>query len=106
MTKFGQTNNHTAVDHINIIEKYLGQGKIDIALMNKTSKLPSDILDRYVEEQAEIVKDDLKNTQSLMVVRGNFASDTIHEKQNADKLVRSMFRHDSHKLAKGIMKLV
>ncbi|RJR29850.1 YvcK family protein [Candidatus Microgenomates bacterium] len=106
MTKFGQTNGFGAREHIDALEKYLGKGVVDIALVNKIIKLPTSIKRRYVEEHAEIVKNNIENSKGLKVVEGDFASNIEYHKSKSDKLVRSLVRHDSDKLAKAIMKEV
>lgn len=102
MTKFGQTSGFSARDHINALEKYLGKNAVDVCLVNKKIKIPKWVLERYIEENAEVVKDDLVDSKTLKVVRDNFASDVVFDRHESDKLVRSLIRHDSEKLAKAI----
>ena len=102
MTKFGQTSEFTATDHLNELEKYLGRNVIDYSLINKTTKYSKKILSRYSQENAKPVIDDLKSR----VIRANFISTDIPQKHNADKLIRSLIRHDSEKLAAEINKLL
>lgn len=106
MTKFGQTNSFTSKDHVEALEKYLGRNAIDICLVNKSIKLPPEIALRYKEENAEVVTNNLKSTKNLKVIEGDFTSSVVYEKSDADKLVRSLFRHDSAKLAKALFSLV
>ena len=56
MTKFGQTNNSTAKDHLVELERYIGANTIDICLVNKSDKFPKGTLGRYREEKAYPVK--------------------------------------------------
>lgn len=106
MTKFGQTNGFTASDHVNELEKYLGEGVIDYILVNKKFKVPKAILERYKEERAEVVKDDLKSSGKLKVMRGDLSSKVIYSRHEADGLKRSLIRHDSDKLAKAIFNIL
>lgn len=106
MTKFGQTNGFNASDHVNELEKYLGTHTIDICLINKKIKAPKEIMKRYEEERAQLVKNDLKETSSFTVIEDDFTSDVVYEKAAGDKLKRSLIRHDSDKLAKAIFDIL
>lgn len=106
MTRFGQTNDYSAKDHIKEIEKYLGEGSIDYCLVNKNGKLPEGVLRRYREERAAPVADDLKDGNGLKVVRRNLFSPAVYKKISSDKLHRSLIRHDPNKLAKAIVSLL
>lgn len=106
MTKFGQTYGFSARDHIEVLEKYLGKGGLDICLVNKENTYPKDILERYKEEGAVPVKDDLGNPSDIEVLRKSLDSDKVFEKPKSDKLKRSLIRHDSGKLAKVIVSLL
>lgn len=105
MTRYGQTTDYLASDHLYELEKYLGKGNVDICLINKTKKFPRGVLARYKEENARQVKDDLSGG-SVKVIRKNLVSNNIYEKAKADKLTRSLIRHDSAKLAKAVMSLL
>lgn len=106
MTKYGQTNNFSAQKHLTELEKYLGRGVIDVCLVNKKIEISHDIAKRYEEENAQLVKDDLKDSKNLKVIRGEFRSSVVPESHKSDKLKRSLIRHDSDKLAKALMRLL
>ncbi|MFV1917745.1 MAG: 2-phospho-L-lactate transferase CofD family protein, partial [Patescibacteria group bacterium] len=106
MTRFGQTNNFTASDHIKELEKYLGKGAIDVCLINKTRKFPKGVLKKYREEKAYPVEDDLKNGDGVKTVRRSFVSRRVFGKPKSDKLTRSLIRHDPDRLAKAIVSLL
>ena len=106
MTKFGQTNNFTASEHLKELEKYLGRGVVDYVLINRSKNIPLGILKRYREEKATLVKDDLGKKVRIKVVRLDLISDKVYEKLNSDKLKRSLFRHDPTKLARAIISLL
>jgi len=106
MTKYGQTNNFSAKDHLKVIESYLGQEVINVCIVNKKINVPKTVLKRYEEENAELVKNDLKGNQKLQIISGDFHSDIVFEKHKGDKLKRSLIRHDSQKLAKAIMSIL
>jgi uncharacterized cofD-like protein len=107
MTRWGQTNGFTALDHINELEKYLGRGRIDYVLINKDKSFSEDVLERYRQENAFPVEDDTFGVKDLsfQVVRGRFLAKSVFEKDKADNLHRSLIRHDPHKLAKAIVSI-
>lgn len=106
MTKFGQTNNFTASEHLNELEKYLGKGVIDVCLVNKTKKIPKKVLARYRQEKAFPVQDDLDEKLPVKIIRRSLVSSKIYTRPKGDKLKRSLIRHDSAKLAKAIVSLL
>ncbi len=107
MTKFGQTTNYTAKDHLDDLEKYLGKGVIDTVVINKTQKFPPSILRRYKEEKAFLVKDGLGKIKGLKIIKRDLVCcNKIYSKTQSDKLKRSLIRHDSDKLAKILFKLL
>jgi len=104
MTKLGQTNNYNALDFINDLKKYLGRYPDYVVINN--GKIPTDIIEWYLEHHEKSVVNNLDN--------GNFSGrlqidDLIEansfKKEKADKLVRSILRHDSQKLAKALLKI-
>lgn len=105
MTKYGQTYGFKASDFVKEIEKYLGEKVLDYVLINNNWKIPQKILAKYKEEQAEPVKDDLKESY-FKIIRADFLSPFKVKKQKGDILKRSLLRHHSEKLAKEILKLL
>ncbi|MFZ5932867.1 MAG: gluconeogenesis factor YvcK family protein [Patescibacteria group bacterium] len=106
MTKFGQTSGFSAKEHVEELEKYLGEGTVDYVLVNRTRSFPRGVLARYKEERAYPVKDDLERELSSKVIRRDLVSNKIYEKPKSDKLKRSLIRHDSDKLARAIVSLL
>ena len=106
MTKFGQTNNFTAKDHLTELERYIGANTIDICLVNNSDKFAKGILGRYKEEKAHPVKDDLDRELKIKVIRRSLISSKVYTKDKGDGLTRSLVRHDSAKLAKSIISLM
>ena len=104
MTKYGQTIGFKASTFVSEINKYLGK-EPDIVLINSAKKIPGSILRKYEAEKAELVRDDLKKTK-IRVVRKQLISSKVYKKSKSDKLVRSLIRHDSEKLAKAIVDLL
>ena len=106
MTKYGQTNDFTAKDHLTELERYVGTNAIDACLVNSSGNYAKIILGRYKEEKAHPVKDDLDGGLNIKVIRRSLMSPKVHIKDKSDKLTRSLVRHDSAKLAKAIMSIV
>jgi len=104
MTKYGQTTGYTAKNHVADLEQYLGKGVLDYILIN--SKSPKDETIKLYEKQQEIpVKDDLTQN-GYKLVRSDMLADEKIDKPRADKLKRSLIRHDPDKLAKTVMSLL
>ena len=105
MTKYGQTTNFKASDHLAVLEEYLGRDVLDFCLVNKT--LPKKkVLSWYEEYGEHPVEDDLKNNKNIKVIRKDLIKDVIITKSASDELRRSIIRHDSAKLANEIMNLI
>ncbi len=105
MTKYGQTTNYSAKDHINDLEKYLGRGIIDSVLIN--SKKPrKSTLSWYEEFEEHPVADDLGKTNRFTLIRKNLIRDVIVKAAPNDALRRSIIRHDPEKLATEIMNII
>ncbi|PIS09147.1 hypothetical protein COT75_02710 [Candidatus Beckwithbacteria bacterium CG10_big_fil_rev_8_21_14_0_10_34_10] len=104
MTRYGQTPNFTAQDHIKEIEKHLGR-KLNLVLLN-TGKIPDKVLNLYKQEKGFPVKDDLKNNNNFKLIRKDFLAPAIKMKSKGDVLQRSYLRHSPDKLAKAITSLL
>lgn len=103
VTKLGQTVGFKASTHLTELEKYLQGTKIDTIVMN--NQPPSKkILTWYKKYGVELVEDDfavVKKTQNrtdLQVVRADLITETLYKKNPADRVTRSLLRHDSAKL--------
>jgi uncharacterized cofD-like protein len=105
MARWGQSYRFSAADHVAVIEKYIGTEILDYVLVNNNFKLPPPLVKRYREEHAFPVENDLKDSY-FKVIHGNFISEKTSKKSPADKLRRSIIRHDPHKLAREVMELV
>jgi uncharacterized cofD-like protein len=107
MSKFGETHNFKSSDYIKELEKYLGNGRIDVCLINKKIEFPKGILARYRQEKAFPVIDNLGSlSNKLKVVRRSIISNRVYEKVKSDKVRRSLIRHDPEKLARAIFSLI
>ncbi len=104
MTKYGQTYNYTASDHIRALEKFIGKS-LSYVLVN-THEYPEDVLQKYKSKKEFPVVDDLDQKGYYRVIRKPIVSTELIEQSKADGLVRSLIRHDSEKLAKELVALV
>lgn len=106
MTRFGQTDGFSASDHLKEMEKFLGGEVFDYCLVNKKETIPSKAIAWYRKNDTTPVRDDLNGNGRLKVIRGNYVSSKIFQKSESDRLVRSLIRHDSQKLAKALVDLL
>lgn len=104
MTKYGQTYNYSALDHVKALEQYLGPC-IDTVIVN-TSPIPKYALEVYAKYQEHPIVDDLNEKQRFSIVRSDLISSHIIKKSKTDTLVRSLIRHDSDKLAAVLMNII
>lgn len=105
MTKYGQTYNYSASDHMAVLEQYLGK-RIDTVIINNR-EVPKDALAVYAKYHELPVVDDLKETgQRYEIIREDVVSAVIVTKSPADELVRSLIRHDSDKLANVLVSIL
>ncbi len=104
MTKYGQTTNYTAGDHVKNLEKYLGENIIDYVLIN--NRMPRQATLAWYEDYGENpVLDDLKDTK-FNVIRKNLIRDIIVKADKNDALRRGIIRHDPEKLSKEIIDII
>ena len=104
MTKLGQTEKFTALDHVNTLEKYLKKGVFDYVLINSV-KPPKELITWYKKSSdTDFVKDDLKKTKKIL--RADLLSNTRYEQSLSDRIKRSLIRHDSEKLGKVLFNII
>lgn len=105
MTKHGQTTSYKASDHIQDLEKYLGEGVIDYVLVNE--KMPrKSTLSWYQEYEEFPVLDDLGQTKKYNIIRKNLIRDVIVKADANDELRRSIIRHDPERLAIELLNII
>ena len=105
MTKYGQTYNFSATDHLKILEKYLGK-RINVVVVNN-SVLPKDALALYAKYHELPVVDDLDSAgDTYTIIRNDVASSIVTTKSSSDVLIRSLIRHDSEKLASVLLSVL
>ncbi len=104
MTKYGQTYNFSALDHVRIIEQYAGRPP-DYVLVNTATFAP-EVVSYYATHNELPVVDDLPDTASYDVLRVSLASTSPSEKSQSDTLTRSLIRHDSEKLGEALYNIL
>lgn len=104
MTKYGQTYNFKASDHIKTLEKYVGQTLTHVLV--STSKLPARALTLYAKFREYPVVNDLPTKSYFRVLRADLASQALTTNAPSDTLVRSLIRHDSKKLAHELATII
>jgi len=102
MTRYSQTDNYSAADHVREVEKYAGR-KLDKILINNRP-IPKKIIEFYKKEKGSPVRDDLGN--DLRVLRKDVLNKKLVVKKKGDVVERSLVRHHSQKLAKELVKLI
>lgn len=103
MTRPGQTHGMTACDHVNEIERYVGQMP-DIVIVN-TGIVPPHLIERYAEGFQYPVIDDCDGL-SCKVIRTDLLSSDEVVKRSGDVLQRSLVRGDGDKFAELLMTLI
>jgi uncharacterized cofD-like protein len=104
MTKYGQTYNFTAADHVKTISVYIGKSP-DYVIVN-SAPLDHEALAIYAKEQEMPVVNDVLNSSESTVITASVASNQKTVKDKTDKLVRSLIRHDSDKLAALLIRIL
>ena len=104
MTRYTQTHNMSAINHLEIVEKQLGR-KVDAVIMNN-GKIPLKILKAYKEQHEYPVADDLKKADNRRIIRANLIRSTLVKQNLSDAVHRSYLRHDPVKLKLVLGKLI
>lgn len=104
MTKYGQTYNFTASDHIRVLERYIDRSITHVVV--NTAAIAKDALNVYAKSHEIPVKDDLPEKKYYTLVKAKLAGNQIVPKNTSDQLVRSLIRHDSVKLAHELIKIL
>lgn len=104
MTKYGQTTHYSAKDHVNDLEKYIGEGVLDSVLINVT--MPTkETLSWYEDFDEQPVRDDLVSSK-YTIIKKDLIKNIMLKKGPTDSLKRSIIRHDPVKLANAIMEML
>lgn len=104
MTKYGQTTNYSAQDHMNALEKYLGAGILDYVLINSKTPRPQTLA--WYEDFGEApVADDLNET-NYKIIKKSLIKDIVIKADDNDALRRGIIRHDPNHLAAELIKII
>ena len=91
MTQPGETDNYKVSDHINKLNEYLGERKVDIVVAND-GEIKQEIIDKYKSlEQKDPVILDRKNLENIEIISDNLTA-----------IEEGSLRHDTLKLALNI----
>jgi len=98
VTQPGQTDGLTASDHINALERYLGKGVLDAAIVNSYIP-PREIMDPYEAEGAALVLCDefLRAREGLRIIEDNLIEDFASKRILWEK--QDFLRHCPTRLA-------
>lgn len=104
MTKRGQTTGFNAKDHVRELEKYMGR-KVDIILINNAD-IPDNIIAYYTQYREKVIKDDLPRRSDYTIIRRDLISTEHFDQKAEDKVMRSILRHDSLKVARALHDII
>lgn len=96
MTKYGDTHGFSLSTFLEKIDHYYGLDGLDYVIYNSNQNYPTAALEQYQKQHAEPVKNDIDNGQyqGVTILQGNLYAGDMHQKAAADKLNRSILRHD------------
>lgn len=104
MTKHGHTDGFKVSDFVDTIEQYLGKKVFDCVVYN--AKQPSAALLKKYSDEGGWVEPDKKALKNKRFVSADLMSSIQHRQDPADKLKRTLIRHDPNKLAETIISLL
>ena len=91
MTQPGETDDFSVSDHINVLNQYLGEKKVQVVIAN-TGDIPKDVLKKYEnEEQKDPVVFDEDKLSHVELITGNYVT-----------IVDNVIRHKVDKLSVDI----
>lgn len=92
MTKYGETGGFSVEDFVRVLERYLGEGRIDYVLVN-SGELRSDLVTKYqAEGKSPVVLRDREALikKGIKLVERDFTSDTDYLRHDPRKLARTV----------------
>lgn len=104
MTKYGQTYNFKATDHVRAIESIIGQS-LDYVLVN-SAPYSKKALEIYAKFHEISVVDDLPRNSHYKVLKTKLVSSAVYKKSSSDALIRSLIRHSSDRLAQALFGII
>ncbi len=103
-TKYGHTDGFSVSNFVEVLEKYLGGRIFDYIIFN--IQKPSPILLKKYSGEGDPVKSDAKTVKNKRFIGANLVSPEFYRQNPADRLKRTLIRHDPDKLAKTIISLL
>ena len=103
MTKYGQTTEYSAQEHLEDLEKYL-DCEVQNIIVN-CEKPDALTLNLYKKSNEKMVTDNLSKTNRT-IIKKRLLDHTSYTKKNSDILKRSLIRHDPKRLASSLFSLV
>ncbi len=93
MTETGETDGFTVADHLRTIIEHDGRGLVD-AVLAAREEIPRRVLERYLAEGAEMVKNDRSAVESLGIqyFESTFYTGGEVIRHNPDKLAKELLR--------------
>lgn len=90
----GETEGYSVSEHIKAVEKHL-EGKIDTVLVNNKTDIPKDILQRYIDDNADIVAIDRQNLKEYTLIEKDLLQIDEHGRirHNFMKLGMHIYSH-------------
>ncbi len=104
MNKFGQTDRFTANNFLSELQRFIGKDIIDIIVFNNKHPSPS-LLKRYADEGRPI-DFGVPGNHKAKLIQSDLLSGDIYHQSKGDILKRTLIRHDPHKLAKILLKIL
>ena len=101
MNRTGQTTGYKVSDYVKELAQFLGRDVLDYILINNQSP-PEDLIQIYSEE-GDLIENDLLDDPR--VIQANLLG-SLKDAPVKDLIKRNLIRHDSHKLAHELMKIV
>lgn len=96
MTRYTQTHEMKASDHVLEIEKYLGR-PVDSVIAN-TAAIPKNLVSSYRRQHEFPVEDNLRELTGKTIIRRPLIRESAVYRQANDAVPRSYLRHDPEKL--------
>ncbi|MDF2700439.1 MAG: hypothetical protein K0Q49_1997 [Haloplasmataceae bacterium] len=95
MTEPGETDGYTLSKHVNIIGSYLGKDVIDIVIANDDRNIDKEVLDRYINKGAEIVRVDydeiIKMNKELITSKFIYINEENYIRHKSEKIAATIF---------------
>lgn len=104
MTKHGHTDGFWVNNFVDTVEQHLGDKVFDYVIFG--AKKPSAALLKKYSHEGEWVDPGKKALKDKRFIGASLISSTLYHQDPADKLTRTLIRHDPDKLAKTIISLL